>query len=240
MALPRFRYENKTMTKMLGEVLADAKSVGIDFIALAELPIDTKVYRSSCGGRALAMTFKSSNNGYFDEGRANRKYKIVFSDKYAKRLTGQHGKTILMHELVHTLPKCFNHGMEFKAWARKINRLLPGYNVDTSCRGEEWEAVCEIMEGKRIDEPRKVLNNEPAKPIERKSNDEMKNFIGSITMKNGKVKIVALKNALIHWIDTKDFEKARQTKILVPIAFDLAMNMAGMKKRAKAFASYKG
>ena len=44
MALPRFRYENKVMTKMLHEVLTDAKSVGIDFVSLAKLPIDTKVH----------------------------------------------------------------------------------------------------------------------------------------------------------------------------------------------------
>ena len=240
MALPRFRYENKKMTSMLHEVLNEAKSVGIDFVSLAKLPIDTKVYRSSCGGRALAMTFITSNNGYYDEGRANRKYKIVFSDKYAEKLTGQHGKTILMHELVHTLPNCFNHGMQFKAWARKINRLLPGYCVDTRCRGEEWKAVREIMDGKRIDEPRKVIKNEPVKPIERKFDDGMRTFIGSITMKNGKVKVVALKNALIKWIDAKEFEKAHQAKMIAPSAFEQAMNMAGMKKRAKAFANYKG
>ena len=234
MALKRFTYENKVMTKMLHEVLTDAKNIGIDFIKLAELPIDLKVYRSSCGRRAIAMAFKT-----FDKECHRKMFKIVFSDEYAKKLTGQHGKTVLMHELVHTLPKCFNHGMEFKAWARKINRLLPGYNVDTSCRGEEWEAVCEIMDGKRIDEPRKVINNEPVKPIERKFDDGMRTFIGSITMKNGKVKVVALKNALIKWIDAKEFEKARQAKMIAPSAFEQAMNMAGMKKRAKAFANYK-
>lgn len=243
MALPRFRYENKVMTKMLHEVLADAKSVGIDFVSLAKLPIDTKVYRSSCGGRSLAMTFITSNNGYYNEGWANRKYKIVFSDKYAEKLTGQHGKTILMHELVHTLPKCFNHGMEFKTWARKINRLLPGYNVDTSCRGEEWEAVCEIMDGKRKDEPRKVINRNPIKTIDKSTvivSKEIKLFVNSITMKNGNVKVVALKNALIKWIDEKDFEKVSQVKAYIPKSFEKAMGMAGMKKRAKAFANYKG
>ena len=40
--------------------------------------------------------------------------------------------------------------------------------------------------------------------------------------------------------DAKEFEKARQAKMIAPSAFEQAMNMAGMKKRAKAFANYKG
>lgn len=50
-------------------------------------------------------------------------------------------KGILYHELIHTLPKCFNHGKEFKRIAGIIKRT---YNVDPiNC------ATYEAMYGKR-------------------------------------------------------------------------------------------
>lgn len=99
------------------------------------------------------------------------------------------------------------------------------------------------MDGKRKDEPRKVINRNPIKTIDKSTvivSKEIKLFVNSITMKNRNVKVVALKNALIKWIDEKDFEKVSQVKAYIPKSFEKAMGMAGMKKRAKAFANYKG
>lgn len=37
-------------------------------------------------------------------------------------------KNIIIHELLHTLPGCLNHGPEWKRWAEKVNREL-GYDI---------------------------------------------------------------------------------------------------------------
>ena len=37
-------------------------------------------------------------------------------------------KEIILHELIHTLPGCFNHGEHFKAVARTLN-MKYGYNI---------------------------------------------------------------------------------------------------------------
>lgn len=40
-------------------------------------------------------------------------------------------KNIIMHELVHTMPNCWNHGPVFQNYAHIINRRL-GYHVETT------------------------------------------------------------------------------------------------------------
>lgn len=35
----------------------------------------------------------------------------------------------IIHEVIHTLPNCFNHGSEFKRMANKFNRNYPSYNI---------------------------------------------------------------------------------------------------------------
>lgn len=39
-------------------------------------------------------------------------------------------KNVIHHELVHTIPGCFNHGKEFVYWCNVINREY-GYTVET-------------------------------------------------------------------------------------------------------------
>lgn len=54
----------------------------------------------------------------------------------------QHRETLLMsvviHELIHTCPKCFNHGYEFKYWCYKVNRRYPEYHIVTKTDGKEY------------------------------------------------------------------------------------------------------
>ena len=35
----------------------------------------------------------------------------------------------IMHEILHTIPGCFNHGKKWKAYANYINQKLPQYNI---------------------------------------------------------------------------------------------------------------
>lgn len=46
-------------------------------------------------------------------------------------------KTVIAHEIIHTLPNCFNHGTEFKKYADKINKAYPEYNIESRSNAED-------------------------------------------------------------------------------------------------------
>ena len=43
----------------------------------------------------------------------------------------------MIHELIHTIPGCCNHGVRFKAIANKINRKYTQYDIQTQTDGEK-------------------------------------------------------------------------------------------------------
>ena len=45
-------------------------------------------------------------------------------------------KNVLAHELLHTCPGCYNHGMRWKAYAAKINNMY-GYNITSTTTYEK-------------------------------------------------------------------------------------------------------
>lgn len=49
-------------------------------------------------------------------------------------------KNVIMHELVHTIPGCWNHGPLFQSYARRINAKL-GYHVSTTETAENMQAA---------------------------------------------------------------------------------------------------
>lgn len=44
----------------------------------------------------------------------------------------------MIHELIHTIPRCMNHGYYFKIVARKINLKYPKYNIETQTSGSRY------------------------------------------------------------------------------------------------------
>ena len=130
-------------TALLKEVIADALSIGIDFFGANPHQIDENVYLMK---RKYTLGLCKKRRTEFGD----YVYQISFSKNFLA-LTGQHVKNVLMHELIHTLPNCFNHGTEFKRVMRLVNSKLPQYNVDTRCRGEEWKQVNAIISEKKED-----------------------------------------------------------------------------------------
>ena len=47
-------------------------------------------------------------------------------------------KETLIHELIHTAERCFDHKYMFQAYANKVSRIL-GYNIETKCTSDEWQ-----------------------------------------------------------------------------------------------------
>lgn len=46
-------------------------------------------------------------------------------------------ETVLLHELLHTCPRCMNHGAKWKGYAEKLNKKY-GYNIRAAARYEDF------------------------------------------------------------------------------------------------------
>lgn len=58
----------------------------------------------------------------------------------------------MVHELIHTIPGCSNHGPNFKKYAELINRHYPKYNVSTyyTSDSDETENIANIKKPKYV------------------------------------------------------------------------------------------
>ena len=54
-------------------------------------------------------------------------------------------KSVLTHELIHTIRGCMNHSSEFKRYANRANSLYPEVNVSTHATQKEHEVFNKIM-----------------------------------------------------------------------------------------------
>lgn len=77
--------------------------------------------------RRLGQTSIVNDTYSWDENR--RRFDIEISEKVlVDDYPTIYTKEIILHELIHTLPGCFNHGERFKAVARTLNKRY-GYNI---------------------------------------------------------------------------------------------------------------
>ena len=71
-----------------------------------------------------------------------------------KKLIGEASeiKRTMVHELIHTIPGCNNHGPNFKKYAGLINRHYPKYNVSTyyTPDSDETENIANIKKPKYV------------------------------------------------------------------------------------------
>lgn len=56
----------------------------------------------------------------------------------------------IIHELIHTLPKCMNHGKTFQKWAEKVNAVYPEYNITTKSSAKDYDIILEAPVDKYI------------------------------------------------------------------------------------------
>lgn len=57
-------------------------------------------------------------------------------------------KKIIAHELIHTCPGCYNHGVRWRSYAEKMNRVY-GYNIKTT----------DSYEDLGLERPEKIVKN---------------------------------------------------------------------------------
>lgn len=102
----------------------------------------------------LSRSLGRCKRAYYATGE---QYQIELAGKVARDNVDLHFvKNIIMHELVHTMPGCFNHGPRFQNTAYIINRKL-GYHVGTHESVENMKAAGVQPKDKRMDAKYKVV-----------------------------------------------------------------------------------
>lgn len=128
---------DEKLTKLYNECIKELKSIGInmeDSKKIGEITISLakrKAKRYGCCKQSEPLS-----TYYHIEYRNHRRIKIydVFMkhnieiSKWVFELNDDIIKNTIMHELIHCLPYCNNHGKEFKKYAELINEKL-GYEI---------------------------------------------------------------------------------------------------------------
>ena len=83
--------------------------------------------------RSYWAQIKHVNGNYYELRVSNVFNEITDEHLFHKRLM-----SCMIHELIHTMPKCWNHGVVFKKMAALINRYYPEFDVQTGTVGEAF------------------------------------------------------------------------------------------------------
>ncbi len=122
------------LVKLYEECLKELNSIGIDFknkdIKIKISKRNNKRYgcaKPSIPDKGYKIVVKKSFRKYIVKYENYKKYEIEIS-KWVLDLDDKIIKNTIIHELIHCLPYCNNHGEEFKKYARLVNEKL-GYNI---------------------------------------------------------------------------------------------------------------
>lgn len=122
------------LIKLYNECLEELKSIGIIFdnkeITINIAKRNNKRYgccKPSIPDEKYKVVIKKSLRKYIIKYENFKKYEIEIS-KWVFDLDEKIIKNTIIHELLHCLPYCNNHGKVFKKYAKLINEKL-GYNI---------------------------------------------------------------------------------------------------------------
>lgn len=65
----------------------------------------------------------------------------IYLNPKLKECSDELVKSVICHELIHTVPCCFNHRAMFQKYARDINSLNLGYKITRLTSSAEWEEL---------------------------------------------------------------------------------------------------
>lgn len=105
----------KGLHSILMEVIEDLRSIGINAQEPEELRINTRL--STSMGRCIRSTGKKNQ------------FLIELNPRLLQQGDTQMLKDVMAHELIHTLPACFDHSVVFQTVAGLLNESGLGYNV---------------------------------------------------------------------------------------------------------------
>ena len=82
-------------------------------------------------------------------GRTIRKrgvYRIEVNPTFLKVASAQNVHSMIMHECVHCVEGCFNHGTAWKSVAAKVVSKYPQFAIKRTCNDEEYGKIYESKE----------------------------------------------------------------------------------------------
>src|SRR5574344_373773 len=129
--------ENEKLISLYNECVYNLKAIGIDILDESVFgKIDIKIAGRNCKRYGCCKQENPDKRNYVKKIYNNRKYIIyekynihhIEISKWVLNLEDAVIKNTIMHELIHCIPKCNNHGKEFKYYASYINNKL-GYNI---------------------------------------------------------------------------------------------------------------
>lgn len=129
--------EEEKLIKLYNECLNELSNVGLDFNDNSKFgKIDIVVSPRNC--KRYGCCKQENPDKKTKVVKKYKRRKIVTYEKYdvhhieiskwVMQLNDILIKNTIMHELIHCIPKCNNHGVEFKKYASYINKKL-GYNI---------------------------------------------------------------------------------------------------------------
>ena len=111
----------KNLYKLFNECKTEITNCGYDIGCVRNVKSNARFTRR------LGQTSIVDEPYSWDENR--RRFDIEISEKVlVDDYPTIYTKEVILHELIHTLPGCFNHGERFKAVARTLN-MKYGYNI---------------------------------------------------------------------------------------------------------------
>ena len=131
--MKRKRNDECRLRLLLQKCIHDAHAAGLPVVAANVTPNVKLNHRRDCIGLCRRTV---------DDAGVER-FTILFSDFYLALDDDEIGN-VLMHELIHTLPDCWDHGVSFRKWMALVNDH--GYAVEIANRGDraaKLRAVCE-------------------------------------------------------------------------------------------------
>ena len=139
--------KDSSITKIFNTVSKELIKIGVpipikDIVKVGELKTRSKRVRG------VTYTFKriAYNNPNIDD-----KTNYIGINKKLIEDNFEIEKT-MVHELIHTIPGCNNHGPNFKRYAGLINRHYPEYNVSTyyTSDSDETENIADTKKPKYV------------------------------------------------------------------------------------------
>ena len=138
--------KDSSITKIFNTVSKELIKIGVP-IPVKDIKKVGELKTRSKRVRGVTYTFKriTYNNINIDKTNYIGINKKLIEDNFEIEKT-------MVHELIHTIPGCNNHGPNFKRYAGLINRHYPEYNVSTyyTPDSDETENIANIKKPKYV------------------------------------------------------------------------------------------
>ena len=138
--------KDSSITKIFNTVSKELIKIGVP-IPVKDIKKVGELKTRSKRVRGVTYTFKriTYNNINIDKTNYIGINKKLIEDNFEIEKT-------MVHELIHTIPGCNNHGPNFKRYAELINRHYPEYNVSTyyTPDSDETENIANIKKPKYV------------------------------------------------------------------------------------------